>query len=207
MKQVMLILTNNKEVGMKSMNRNVRGFSKGIAALLFAAAVSAVPTHAGVVAGGTVPVINTVRAIGNTSIDLSADGADANLVAFWVDNNTPGGFVLDVIMTKGGFAAVGAADALTASGGVPFTAVDVVENTVSNTATGGALGATAAAWADLAQATPAAAATMTAPYTSGPQTSATVDYGLMITGDWTADTDLLAGYYTETFTISLVAVF
>jgi hypothetical protein len=188
---------------MKSMNRNVIGFSKGIAALLFAAAVSAVPTHAGVVAGGTVPVINTVRAIGNSSIDLSADGADANLVAFWVDNNTPGGFVLDVIMAEGGFSPVGGVVAA----GVAFTTVDVVENTVSNTATGGALGTGAAAWADLTQAAPAAAATMTAPYTSGAQTTATVDYGLTITADWTAVTTLLAGYYSETFTISLVAVF
>jgi len=204
MKQVMLILTINKEVGMKSMNRN-KGIGKGIAALLFAAAVSAVPTHAGVVAGGTVPVINTVRAIGNSSIDLSADGAGSNLVAFWVDNNTPGGFVLDVVMANGGFAPIGGLVAA----GQAFDVVDVVENTVSNTATGGTLGTGVTAWADLTQAAPAAAATMTAPYTSAAQTTATVDYGLLITADWTVASPqtLLAGYYSETFTISLVAVF
>lgn len=188
---------------MNSMTEVKKVFRIGVGVALAAVAMSAVQANAGVVAGGVVPVINQVRAIGNTSIDLSADGVDVNLVGFTVDNNTPGGFILDVVMTEGGFVPIGG----TVATGIALTVVDVIENTVLNTATSGALGTGAAAWADLTQAAPAAAATMTAPYTSGAQSTATVDYSLTVTGSWTADPDLLAGFYGETFIVNLTAVF
>lgn len=184
---------------MKSMTEVKKGFRIGVGVALAAVAMSAVQANAGVVAGGTVPVINTVRAIANTSLDLSSDGADANLFAFYIDNNTPGGFILDVITTYGGMVPPGGVLA----DGIAFTDLDVIDNPVVV----GALGAGCAAWADLTTATPGAPGGMTAAYTSTDQTTATTDYALVVTGDWTADATLLAGFYSETFMVSLVAVF
>jgi hypothetical protein len=179
---------------MNSMTIVKKVISRGAAALAVAAACFAVPANAGIATGGTVPVINNVRAIGNTSLDLASDADTSTLVEFWIDNNTPGGFILDVIPTNGGFIDAAVTDT------VAFTVIHV-------DSVGGTWGTGVAAWAQLEQATVTAATGMDTPYTSGAQTTATTNAEFAVRASWVADATMLAGYYGETITVSLTAVF
>lgn len=184
---------------MNSMTEVKKGLGRSIAAVALAAAAFAVPAKAGVIAGGTVPVINTVRAIGNTSLDLSAAGALVPIVTFYVDNNTAGGFTISVTSVNGGFAPPGGVIAA----GIAFTAVEIAAPATPS----GTLGASVAQWDGTeAQAAPGLGATTTVG-TQGVQTTATVDYKRAITASWAAPTTLLAGYYSESFTVNLAAIF
>ena len=184
---------------MKSMTIVKRVFSRGLAALALAAAVSAVPAKAGVVAGGTVPVINTIRAIGNTSLDLSAAGTAVPLVTFYMDNNTAGGFTISVTSTNGGFAPPGGLVAA----GIAFSVFGIA----APATTSGTLGASVAQWGGTETQAAPAIGTVTSVGTQGVQTTATVDYRRAITASWAAPTTLLAGYYSENFVINLAAIF
>lgn len=210
MKQVMLILTINKEVGMKSMTEVKKGIGWGLAAVVIAAALSAVPAKAAVLAGGTVPLENYFVAQGVEGLDIAggSGGAAAVIGHIWIWNNSPGSFTLTVTGRNGGFLQQGLAAILPAAGtavsqGNPFSAVCTLDD-----------GATATAdqvWGPTAAVAASSNFSAVAPahnvvYTPGVQLVATVDYPFDIMGTWVADATMLAGYYSETFTISLVAV-
>lgn len=179
---------------MNSMTIVKKVISRGAAALAVAAACFAVPANAGIATGGTVPVINNVRAIGNTSLDLSSDADTVTLVEFWIDNNTPGGFTLDVVPTNGGFIDAAVTDT------VVFTVIHV-------DSIGGSWGTGTAAFPQMAQAVITGGSGMDTPYSSGAQTTATTDAEFAVRASWVADATMLAGYYGETITVSLTAVF
>jgi hypothetical protein len=162
---------------------------------MLAAVMSVVPAHAGIVAGGSVPVINQWRGIGVTGLDVASKGDTVTLANIWIDNNTANGFDLTITCTNGGFGLPGDTAV------VPFTALwaDSTASTQPGTLGTGA----ATSFATDLNITPGANATAT--YSSGAQTTATDGYQLDLFGSWAASTTLLAGYYTESFTISMKA--
>ncbi|HKP98463.1 MAG TPA: hypothetical protein VJ385_22220 [Fibrobacteria bacterium] len=183
---------------------------KGFAAVLLAAAVSAVPAKAAMIAGGSVPLENWFQAQGVEGLNISAAGAAKKLGSIWLNNNAPNSFILTVTERNGGFLRAGLAAAVPAAGvaatsagtGNPFTAVcNIVD---------GAAQAAGAVWGPIAVFAPAAFAAFVAgsagTMTPGAAAVATVNYRVDIDGTWAADATMLAGYYTEVFTISLVAV-
>jgi hypothetical protein len=183
---------------MKSMDLIKSGWKKGLAAALVAASFSAVPSYAGIVAGGSVPVINQWRGMGVTGLDVSSAATAQVIASIWIDNNTAGGFDLTITATNGGFAKPGSTD-ITTGNGVPFTALkgDEAATLPADAVLSGA--------AIAAQLTFSTFVGETVTYTAGTQTAATVDYQIDISGTWAADATLLAGYYTETFTVTMVA--
>jgi hypothetical protein len=197
----------NKEVGMNSMTVVKKGMSKGLAALLLAAAVTVVPTEAAIIAGGSVPLENYFTAVGNEGIDVRAVNVamTTNVLGYIIiNNNAPNSFVLTVTQRNGGFLRLGLAAALPviATGtGNPFTASQFIHAQTP-------LGTEAEALTlDATVALPITAGVAGAgTLTGGAQPSALVDYMVEINGTWIAAPTLLAGYYTEVFTVSLVAV-
>ncbi|GEM_PF-5338093 len=194
---------------MKSMIRVQTGFKKGLAAVLLAAAMSAVPAKAGVVAGGTVPLENYFEAQGVDGLDIQSVGTAVNIANIWINNNAPGSFTLTVTERNGGFLRVGNAAALPVIGaaGTPGTGNPFSAACNETHVAGGTWGPTAV-WANHAFSTFTLGS---APgdhdvLTPGAQDIATVDYKIQIDGTWIATTTMLAGYYTEVFTVSLVAV-
>jgi hypothetical protein len=194
---------------MKSMDLIKSGWKKGLAVALVAASFSAVPAKAAVVAGGVVPLENWFLAQGIDGLDITAAGAAVTVASLWINNNAPNSFTLTVTERNGGFLRAGLAAALPVAGvaatsagtGNPFTAAC---NLKDGAAQLGATWGPIAAVASTAFAAPAAGAN--AVYSPGAAAVATVNYRLDIDATWAADATMLAGYYTEVFTVSLVAV-
>lgn len=195
---------------MKSMNEVKIGWKKGLAAVLLAAAVSAVPAKAAMIAGGSVPLENWFQAQGVDGLDITAAGAAKTIGSMWINNNAPNSFTLTVTERNGGFLRAGLAAAVPTAGvaagaagtGNPFTAAcNLVD---------GAAQAGDAVWGPTAVFAPVAFGAFvngsTGVMTPGAASVATVNYRVDIDGTWAADATMLAGYYTEVFTISLVAV-
>lgn len=187
-----------------------KGMGGIFAAMALAAAVFAVPAKAAILAGGTVPLENYFVAQGVEGLDIKggSGGAAAVIGHLWIWNNAPNSFTLTVTGRNGGFLQQGLAAVLPAAGaaltqGNPFSAVCSLDDGATN-ATDEAWGPTAATVASSAFS--AAAPAHNVVYSPGVQLSATVDFAFDIKGTWIAAPTLLAGYYSETFTISLVAV-
>jgi hypothetical protein len=192
---------------MKSMTEVKKGIGRGLIAMAMAAAVFAVPSKAAVVAGGAVPLENYFQTTGNDGIDVKAVNAAATtniLGTVVIQNNAPNSFIFTVTQRNGGFLRLGLAAALPviATGtGNPFTASQFIHSAtpmaseVENLTTDATVAVTIVAGA-------AGAGTLT----GGAQTTALVDYKLDIGATWIAAPTLLAGYYSEVFTITLVAV-
>jgi hypothetical protein len=196
----------NKEVGMNSMTGRKSGIGKGLAALALVAAVCAVPSKAAVLTGGAVPLENYFQAWGNDVGDIRVANAamTTNVLGYIIlNNNAPNSFVLTVTQRNGGFLKAGSAAALPVLGttGNPFTGSQLIHAQTP-------LGTEAEALTTDATAAIAFVAGVagTAVLTGGAQTTALVDYMIEIDATWAAATALLAGYYSETFTISMVAV-
>ena len=196
---------------MKSITRIQTGFKKGLAAVLLAAALSAVPAKAGMVAGGVVPLENYFEAQGLDGLDVTAAGAGKIIGHIWIWNNAPNSFVLTVKERNGGFLRAGLAAAVPAAGvaatsagtGNPFTAACTIDD--------GAVSPGDKVWGPIAAVAASTAfgafvVGSTGTITGGAAAVATIDYPLDIKGTWSADATMLAGYYTEVFTVSLVAV-
>lgn len=188
---------------MNSMNVVKKVWMKGLAAAAIAAAF-AMPANASVVCGGSVPVINTVYSMPFTDLPVTDDntGAFVNLAHMIINNNTAGGFTFTVTSSYGGFNKVGIVVAAALPAGNPFTAEQVVLS-LSQPATS-AIG-TGATVASTFAITPGLAA-VSATWTSGAQTTATIDYAVDVQAKWAAATTMLAGYYVEKLTANLTAV-
>jgi hypothetical protein len=179
---------------------------KGLAAAAIAAAF-AMPASASVICGGSVPVINTVYTMPFTDLPVTDDetGAFVNIAHMIVNNNTAGGFTMTVTSAYGGFNKVGIATvALLATGGNPFTAEQLVLS-LSQPATS-AIGTGATVATTFTVVAPGTLAQSTPVWTSGAQTTATIDYAVDMQAKWAAQTTLLAGYYVEKLTANLTAV-
>lgn len=176
-------------------------------AVLLVVIFSATPIKAAVIAGGPVPLDNYYIGVGNTGIDVSAANAalaTGVLGRLYLNNNAPNSFTLNVTQTYGGFLRIGVAAALPviATGtGNPFTATDIVHSAVP--AVGEVKGFTAA---DLAATALTAGAGGTVAYSPGAATVASINYTVDIRATWIAAPALLAGFYGERFTVSLIAV-
>jgi hypothetical protein len=198
----------NKEVEMISMNLVKKSWKRGLAGVMLAAIVSAVPSHAAVVAGGTVPLENYFVAYGNTGVDVASANATLAtgvLATIYINNNAPNSFSLIVTQQNGGFLRLGLLHGLPTinTTGNPFTATDIVHTATPSLAPE-VKGFTAANLA--ATALTAGAGGANAVYSPGAATTASVEYGVDIRATWIAATTLLAGFYQESFTVSLVAV-
>lgn len=196
----------NKEVGMNSMTEVKKGIGRGLAAMALAAAVFAVPSKAAVLCGGAVPLENYFQAWGNDVGDIRVANAamTTNVLGYVIlNNNAPNSFVLTITARNGGFLKAGDAAALPTIDvdGNPFTGAQFIAAQTPLGTEAEAL-TTDATVAQAFAAGPAGTATLT----GGAQTSALVDYMIEINATWIASPALLAGYYSETFTISLVAV-
>jgi hypothetical protein len=188
---------------MYSINEVKRGWKKGLAAILIAAASSAVPANADMVAGGSVPIVNYAECIPNTAIAVGDAAAAFTTVArVIVSNNTPGGFTLGFTMVYGGFNRVGVVVAPpVAPAGNPFLTAQVIAGAVqpANSLLSGIAFVTLA-W------TPGAAAATTTDYAAGAQTVATLNYAVDLQATWAAGPTMLAGYYEEHFIVRMVAI-
>ncbi len=192
---------------MNSMNEVKKSWRKSLAAVLLVATVSAVPVKAAITAGGAVPLENYFQATGNDGVDVKSANAafTTNILGTVViQNNAPNSFIFTVTQRNGGFLRLGLAAALPviATGtGNPFTGSQFIHSAtpmgteVENLTTDATVAVAITAGA-------AGAGTLT----GGAQTTALVDYKIDIGGTWIAAPTLLAGYYSETFTITLVAV-
>lgn len=195
---------------MNSMTEVKKGIGRGLAAAALVAAVIAVPSKAAILAGGAVPLENYFVAQGIDGLDVAggSGGAAAVIGHIWIWNNSPGSFTLTVTGRNGGFLQQGLAAVMPAAGaaltqGNPFSAVCSLDDGDVN-ATDEVWGPTAATAASTAFAAAAPGHDVT--YSPGVQLVATVDFAFDIMGTWVAEPTMLAGYYSETFTISLVAV-
>lgn len=193
---------------MRSLTQNKKGMVGGLAAILLSGSLFIGQSNAAsVIAGGEVPLINTLIASGVSGIDPVAAGTDVVLADFWISSNAPGAtqWSLAVTLTNGGtfVPLLGAAAGAGASG----TQMASAEVTVGTSGTLGTLGATLVAPADQAfTIVPATYLAITA--TSAPTltpTGATTNYHMVATGTWLANATLLAGYYAETITATLTA--
>ena len=152
--------------------------------------------------GGNVNLINTLYSTSNLSLDLTANGTNATLATFIINNNAANSFTFAVTLVNGGeFIKAGEAD----GSGVKFTGCNF------NPGSTGTLGAgltallpasTGDRTSDLKGAT-AGAATLTA-WSPGAQTTATTNYALQVRASWTG-ASLIEGLYTETIRATLTA--
>jgi hypothetical protein len=192
---------------MNSTTNVKKGIGWGLAALAMAVGMLAAPAKAAVVAGGSVPLENYFQSVGNDGINVKAVNAaftTSVLGYIVIQNNAPNSFVLTITQRNGGFLRLGLAAALPvlATGtGNPFTASQFIhaQTPLGTEAEALTLDATAAV---TFVAGPAGTATLT----GGAQPTALVDYMIELDATWIAGPTLLAGYYSETFTVSLVAV-
>jgi hypothetical protein len=192
---------------MRSVNDVTGKLKKVLIGGLMVAAFGAMPANAGLVAGGSVPLENYYMAVGNSGVDVtSANAALATgvLGTIYINNNAANSFTLNVTQTYGGFLRTGLAAGLPviATGtGNPFTATDIIHSATPDAGevkgfTAGHLAATALV----------GAAGGTIAYSPGAATVASVNYSVDIRATWIAAPALLAGFYAEKFTISLIAV-
>ena len=176
--------------------------------MLVAVSVGAVPAKAAIVASGTVPLENYFIAQGVQGIDITAAGTASVVGSIWINNNAPNAFTLVVTERNGGFLKQGLAAAVPVLGvagaavatGTPFSAVC---NLIDGAGTGAVWGRTAV-FAPVAFAAFVNGSAGT--YASSAASTATTDFKIDLNATWVANTTLLAGTYTEVFTISLVAV-
>jgi hypothetical protein len=184
------------------MNVVKNNWKRGVAGMMLAAIVSAVPANAAFIAGGSVPVINTLTGTANTGLDISSAGTALTLATVYVNNNTAGGWQLTGSITNGGFLRQNVAIGSAAAGN--FNAFSAAPDMTAGTNLVGVLGTGMAAQATTAFSGTAAASTLTGPAATA-QSTATVDYEILIRGTWAATSTLLAGFYQEKIVLSLVA--
>ena len=181
---------------------------KALVAGMMLAALSAMPTKAAVVAGGSVPLESYFIAIPSQGIDvasLTAIGAAGKLATIVITNNAPNSFTLSITFTNGGFLQQGLAAGAGAAGTYnAFTGAQYYlrgRNPLGTVVMGWAVPAAAGATACGGF----AAASSCSPAAFGAQTAATVDYSVDIEASWAATTTLLAGFYSEKIVVSLAA--
>jgi hypothetical protein len=152
--------------------------------------------------GGNVNLINTLYSTSNLSLDLTANGTNATLATFIINNNAANSFTFAVTLVNGGeFIKSGEAD----GSGVKLTGCNF--NPGSTGTLGAGLtalvpGSTGDRTSDLKGAT-AGQAVLTA-WSPGAQTTATTNYALQVRGTWTG-ASLIEGLYTETIRATLTA--
>jgi hypothetical protein len=152
--------------------------------------------------GGNVNLVNTLYSTSNLSLDLTANGTNATLATFIINNNAANSFTFAVTMLNGGeFIKSGQAD----GSGVKLTGCNYNPGATGTLGAGlSALlpGTTGDRTSDLKGAT-AGQAVLTA-WSPGAQTTATSNYALQVRGTW-AGASLIEGLYTETVRATLTA--
>ena len=187
---------------MNSMNVVKKSWKRGVAGIMLAAVVSAVPANAAFIAGGSVPVINTLTGTANTGLDISSAGTALTLATVYVNNNTAGGWQLTGSITNGGFLRQNVA--IGSAGAGNFEAFSAAPDMTAGANLVGVLGGSMAPQVTTAFAASTAGALLTGPAALA-QTTATVDYEILIRGTWGGSSTLLAGFYQEKIVLSLVA--
>jgi hypothetical protein len=185
---------------MSSLNKKTlnKTAAKLAALALGVAGLSVQNAHAvDLLVGGHISIINSVQPINNLTLDLTSDATDFTVANFVVNNNTPGGFEIDVDLANGGRFSRDAGVS-----GVDWTAWDLVVDGANT----GTLGTGAVAPAeDWALTLDPGNGPVTENYASGAQTTATTNYNIAMTASWTG-ANPVAGIYTETVTVVLTAV-
>jgi hypothetical protein len=182
-------------------------WKKIMAGVMLAAVASVVPANA-ITVGGAIPVINDFYSFGNTGLDVDAANTVAakSLMSIFVNNNTAGGFVLTATSTSGGFNKPGVAvPALNAAAGThtPYTELTMIAGTLVAGAGTGGTWAAPTGLTTMIVAAPVAGSSLV--WTSGTQATATSNYEVLVQAKWAANAGMLAGIYTDSWTISLIA--
>jgi len=156
------------------------------------------------IAGGNVSVINNVQVLGSLSLDMGTTASFQDILQIVINNNTPGGFVLDFVAAYGGEFARAGVDQT----GVNFSALRLTDGPTGTLGAGATAinnGVAQSYTLDLVTGAGGQTIAATMDWTSGPQTTATDQYVCELEASWTGVSPL-AGLYTESFTITLTAV-
>ncbi len=163
---------------------------------LAAAAVAFVATSSfsgQVLTGGNIPLINNIVGIGVITLDLSSTGSDVNVATFIVNNNAPN-YSVSWTLENGGYFMSG-----TRSIAMSDIKVAVSASNIGTLGTGGVAPA-ATITSSGAAGTPTGAATWAVT-----QTTATENYMVAMSSDWTSASSSLAGLYTEQIVFTITA--
>jgi len=155
------------------------------------------------IAGGNVSVINNVQVLGSLSLDMGTTASFQDILQIVINNNTPGGFVLDFVAAYGGEFARAGVDQT----GVNFSALRLTDGPTGTLGAGATAIASGFAQLYTGDLITVAGATVagTMNRSSGAQTPATDQYTCELAASWIGVSPL-AGLYTESFTITLTAV-
>lgn len=189
---------------MRSLTQQKKGMVGGLAAIVLSGSLFLGQSNAAtVIAGGTVPLVNTLIATSVTSLDPTADGVAVVVASFYITNNAPNAFSLVIDLAGGG--GFYPLDGAITDDGIDWTATTLIAS--ADQPGDSHLGATAAlpATATIAALTPGVALATAVDWDATAQTDGTLNYKVDLTASWTGVSTLLAGMYTETITATLTA--
>jgi hypothetical protein len=178
---IFMKMQNNKSKDLK-MN-----LMKKISLSVATVAILATSSFSGqVLTGGNIALINNITGLGVLTLDLGSSGADVSIATFIVNNNSAD-YDVDWTLTNGG-------QFESAGGGIILMSDISIIVSPSNSGTLGTGG--------VAPNTHVVAGAATWGVT---QTTATENYMIEMTADWTNASTMLAGLYTEQIVFTITA--
>jgi len=167
---------------------------KKVSLSVAAVAVFATSSFSGqVLTGGNIPLINTITGIGVLTLDLSSNGADVNVATFVVNCNAPN-YTVSWVLDNGGYFVSG-----TRSIAMSDMRLAVSASNVGTLGTGGVAPAATITTSGAAGTATAATTWVVA------ETTATENYMIGMSADWTSASTALAGLYTEQIIFTITA--